>query len=209
MNELIRTIEIPRFDKAKLTAMFPGYAVTGDSYGWFYAVEETRTVLISYGWDSLISDVKNHLAGNGIKESLTIEMQMAHAMCQHVPQWCQEIRPEKEAKISAWKMMKKFYKAVEASWHLGQVDQAEAERRAAICATCPKNTDQLTEFCIGCHTRDLVVKMAGFIQSKSTSQDAKLKTCAACHCRLSLKVHFPLSVEKDPGVDFPDWCWSK
>lgn len=208
MKELIRTIEIPRFDKQKLRQMFPGYEVIGDTYGWFYKVEETKVVLVSYGWPSLITAVKEHMAGNGIKEPLTLELMMADFICQYVPEWCDEIRPEREAKVSAWKMMKKFYRAVEAAWHLGQVSQEEAERRAKICATCPSNTDQLVDFCIGCSTRDLVSKVTGFMQSKHTSQDAKLKNCKECHCNLRLKVHFPLG-EQDPDVTYPDWCWAK
>lgn len=209
MKELIRSVEIPRFDKAKLSAMFPGCAIIGDTYGWFYKVEETQTVIVSYGWDSLITAVKQHMAGNGIKEPLTIEIIMADFMCQYVPDWCAEIRPEREAKVSAWKMMKKFYKAVEASWHLGQVDKEEAERRAAICAGCPKNTDQVTEFCIGCHTRDLVMKVRGFMTTKSTSRDAELKTCAACHCNLRLKVWLQKEAMADPDVEWPEWCWMR
>lgn len=207
MKELIRTIEIPKFTKERLRGMFPDCTVVGDPYGWFYKVDETKVVLVSYGWSSLIADVKAHLAGNGIKEPLTIEIMMADFICQYIPEWCDEIRPDREAKVSAWKMMKKFYKAVEARWHEGQVSQEEAERRAAICATCPKNTDQMVDFCIGCHTRDLLSKVTDFMRSKRTSKDAELKVCSACHCNLRLKVHFPIVKETDPDVVYDPRCW--
>jgi hypothetical protein len=207
MKELIRTIEIPKFTKDKLRGMFPDYTVTGDGYGWFYKVDETKTVLVSHGWPSLIDDVKAHMAGNGIPEPLTIELIMADFICQYIPDWCAEIRPEKEAKVSAWKMMKKFYRAVEATWHEGQVSQEEAERRAAICATCPKNTDELVGFCVGCHTRDLLTKMTDFMRSKRTSYDDKLKTCRECHCRLALKVWVHKSAMQDEEIQWPEWCW--
>jgi hypothetical protein len=112
-----------------------------------------------------------------------------------------------EAKVSAWKMMKKFYRAVEAAWHLGQVSQKEAERRAAICAQCPMNADQIVDFCIGCSTRDLVAKIAGYMQSKHTSKDQKLKTCAKCGCALKLKVWMRTESMQDSEIEWPSWCW--
>lgn len=209
MKEIIRSIEIPKFTKDRIRSMFPDYTVTGDSYGWFYKVDDTKTVLVSYGWPSLIADVKAHMAGNGIAEPLTIEAIMGDFMCQYIPEWCDEIRPEREERLAAWKMMKRFYKAVEARWSLGQVSQEEAERRAAICATCPKNTDQLVEFCLGCHTRDLLGKMTDFVRSKRTIYDDKLKNCSACHCRLALKVWMPKEGMEDSEIAWPSHCWMR
>lgn len=209
MKDLVRAIEIPRFDKNRLRQMFPGYEVVGDTYGWFYKVDETKIILVSYGWDSLITAVRQHMAGNGIKEPLTLELVMGDFICQYVPDWCEELRPEREAKVSAWKMMKKFYRAVEAAWHLGQVSQEEAERRAAICAQCPMNADQIVDFCIGCSTRDLVAKIAGYMQSKHTSKDQKLKTCAKCGCALKLKVWMRTESMQDSEIEWPSWCWMR
>ena len=209
MKALVRAIEIPKFTKDRIKTICPGYTLIGDPYGWFYPVEQTKVVVVSYGWVTLIDAVKAHMAGNGIKEPLTLELVMGDFICHYVPDWCEELRPEREAKVSAWKMMKKFYRAVEAAWHLGQVSQEEAERRAAICAQCPSNTDQLVDFCIGCSTRDLVGKVTGFMQSKHTSQDAKLKTCARCHCRLALKIWMPKEGMVDPEIQWPDHCWMR
>ena len=209
MKTIIRTIEIPKFTKGRIQALFPNYSLIGDPYGWFYPIEQTKVVVVSYGWPSLIEAVKAHMKGNGIEEPLTLELQMADFMCHHVPEWCEEISAEKEAKISAWKMMKSFYRAVEATWHEGQVSQEEADRRAAICAECPKNTDKVTEFCIGCFARSLVSKVNDLLGSKRTVHDEKLKTCGACHCQLSLKVWMAKSGMTDATIQWDENCWMK
>jgi hypothetical protein len=209
MKALVRAIEIPKFNKDRIKSLFPGYSLIGDPYGWFYPVEQTKVVVVSYGWSSLIEAVKAHLKGNGIEEPLTLELQMADFMCQHVPEWCEEMNPEREQKVSAWKMMKSFYRAVEATWHEGQVSQEEADRRAAICAQCPKNVDKVTEFCIGCYARGLVSKVNDLLGSKRTAHDEKLKVCGACHCQLSLKVWMAKSGMTDESIQWAEECWMR
>jgi len=61
------------------------------------------------------------------------------------------------------------------------VDQAEAERRAAICAACPKNVAAT-----GCATcgamstaRALISKLTG---PRVTSRDSALENCCVCLC---------------------------
>lgn len=74
------------------------------------------------------------------------------------------------------------------------VEIAEAERRAAICAGCPKNekgdwksffTEEAAAHIMGVFSilRDLDLK---------TSQDEKLGVCSACLCPLKQKVHVKL-----------------
>lgn len=207
MKALVRAIEIPKFNKDRIKSLFPGYSLIGDPYGWFYPVEQTKVIVVSYGWSSLIEAVKAHLKGNCIEEPLTLELQMADFMCQHVPEWCEEMNPEREQKVSAWKMMKSFYRAVEATWHEGQVSQEEADRRATICAKCPKNVDQQVNFCIGCYARSLVSKVNDLLGSKRTAHDEKLKTCSACGCDLKLKTWIPKSGVADKTIDWPTHCW--
>lgn len=76
----------------------------------------------------------------------------------------------------------------------GAVQAVEAERRAAICATCPKNEagDFTTWFTIP--AAELIKRQVQRAQERklSTSQDEKLNLCTACHCPLKLKVHVPL-----------------
>ena len=75
------------------------------------------------------------------------------------------------------------------------VDQAVAEHRANVCATCPKNDG-------GSWTSYFAGKIADKIKKQleikhdlalRTSQDEKLTVCSACDCPLPLKVFTPLA----------------
>lgn len=81
----------------------------------------------------------------------------------------------------------------------------EAERRAAICVTCPKN--RRVHGCMGCSAAGTVLEW--IVGERKTSQDEKLKQCIVCGCNLSTKLLFPLEVTDSTGLRFPDWCWAK
>jgi hypothetical protein len=66
------------------------------------------------------------------------------------------------------------------------VSTEEAERRAAICATCSQNRD--IQGCMGCSARgltELAVKASG---SGTLREPLKLRTCCVCGCWLRSKV---------------------
>jgi hypothetical protein len=85
------------------------------------------------------------------------------------------------------------------------VPQAEAERRASICETCPKNRNVAA--CWGCHgVSEVVSKLTG---GKTTSRDPLLHVCEVCLCVLPAKLHLPIEVlhpEKHEGK-WPSHCW--
>lgn len=86
------------------------------------------------------------------------------------------------------------------------VDRAKAERRAAICASCPRNVP--IKGCMGCS--GLIPKIMKLTQGAKTTLDNKLMGCAVCGCQLKAKVHMPNEViESDDtgGLEFPEWCW--
>lgn len=93
------------------------------------------------------------------------------------------------------------------------VPQEEAERRAAICATCPCNTP----FRMPCgglcgELKTIVEEVVG---SQKTSKDEQLFQCSVCRCFLGAKVFLPLDAlkkweseslhEKYPA----SWCWMR
>lgn len=88
------------------------------------------------------------------------------------------------------------------------VSQAEADRRAEICASCPQNIG--ITGCTGC--RNLVKWTFQLIGHRSTPFDTKLGACAVCHCSNQAQIHLPLEVLKK-GITkrmvFPDHCWKK
>lgn len=69
-----------------------------------------------------------------------------------------------------------------------------AEKRAAICATCPQNqVGDLWQRLDALAGRQLhmLIEIKNDMKLR-TAQDDKLKTCLACDCHLPLKVHAPL-----------------
>ena len=96
------------------------------------------------------------------------------------------------------------------------VSSAEAERRAAICATCPQNI--AVPGCTGCqgilnYVRETLNRRANHrgLEPKVTSKDDQLQNCGVCGCVLEVKVHLPLEVAtyaKPPGGrTYPPHCW--
>lgn len=68
------------------------------------------------------------------------------------------------------------------------VDQAEAERRAAICTRCSKNVP--VNGCGGCSTMQGALEMLGRVKGeRKTSADASLQGCCICLCHLPTIVH--------------------
>lgn len=75
------------------------------------------------------------------------------------------------------------------------VDQKEAESRAMICSTCPKNEkgDWKRFFTVPAAEQiKLQLEMRNNLSLK-TSQDAHLNVCSGCDCVLKLKVWTPMS----------------
>ena len=94
------------------------------------------------------------------------------------------------------------------------VHNAEAERRAVICAVCPRNDR-------GDWTRFFTVPAAEMIRKQieaaksinlTTTKDAELNVCDACGCPLKLKVHVPLPyilkhTSPEEMGKFHEDCW--
>lgn len=90
-----------------------------------------------------------------------------------------------------------------------------AEKRAAICAVCPKNEKGATL------SEWFTIPAANLIRKQferlnqmnlSTSKDAELQVCSACLCPLRLKVHVPLAlalkrIKPEMKADLDPKCW--
>ena len=87
---------------------------------------------------------------------------------------------------------------------MNYVTQAEADRRAAICAKCYLNVD--VQGCSGC-----AKAVKEVIGDKKTKHDFALRSCAVCKCFLKAKVHFPMeTLDTTPGKVqgmYPGHCW--
>lgn len=84
------------------------------------------------------------------------------------------------------------------------VDQAEADRRSAICTTCPENVfpDKTTFIAWSDKIAD-----ASTFGKRSEHHDA-LGNCAVCSCPLRSKVWAKnVSVKEADKPKFPSFCW--
>lgn len=89
------------------------------------------------------------------------------------------------------------------------VPQEEAERRATICASCPKNKP-LTGVCASCGK--FAAWLLGIAVKWETTRDNDLFACGVCGCHLRLSVHVPLEAQQDErfnAEDFPLSCWKR
>ncbi len=94
------------------------------------------------------------------------------------------------------------------------VNQALAEKRAAVCADCPKNDGgDWKQYFIG--PAAAIIKKQLEIKHQlelKTSVDEKLTVCSACDCPLSLKVWTPFDIimsktSDDVWSKFDSRCW--
>lgn len=85
------------------------------------------------------------------------------------------------------------------------VPQHLAESRAETCINCQFNVH--VEGCTGC--KGILNVLVGQIAGQKTSSDEHLQNCSRCSCFLRAKVHLPLEVMDNTGIEFPEWCWQK
>lgn len=88
------------------------------------------------------------------------------------------------------------------------VEQEEAERRAAICAQCPKNRE--VSGCLFC--QHLFEEVMEKIEKRKTRLDHRLKSCLGCKCILKAMVWYPPKVLRDTSpadAQYAEGCWKK
>jgi len=81
----------------------------------------------------------------------------------------------------------------------------EAERRAEICARCPRQVET-PSLCWGCHgIAGLIPLIKG---ARKTAWDSQLKTCGVCGCYNDVAVHLPIDLTGE-DLEYPAHCWKK
>lgn len=78
----------------------------------------------------------------------------------------------------------------------GKVDNETAARRAGVCKACPHNQEISDKSCKACGYASRLAQLsnfvAGVLQKDRMPWDEGLKSCAICHCHLSLKTRTTL-----------------
>jgi hypothetical protein len=90
-----------------------------------------------------------------------------------------------------------------------------SQKRADICATCPKNEPGkgLTDYFTAEASEQIRKRFARLMSMNlTTTKDAELKVCSACLCPLRLKVHTPLELivnrlKPEQRAELDPRCW--
>lgn len=86
------------------------------------------------------------------------------------------------------------------------VPQEEADRRAKICANCPRNLHGICTSCMGNEFQDIFRWLVA--RNRKTPYDSVLDTCQVCGCLLKAKTH--VSIEELSKLEkrtYPSNCW--
>jgi len=168
---------------------------------------------VAHAWDyqTWVENARAHLVANGQAVPEDLPVLMEDQLCQTLePGWCNYDdpgRPRVNTDLSWGDVLGGL--ATFAEWlarGMRYVSQAEADRRAEICARCYLNVN--IGGCAAC--QKMVAQVIG---DRTTKYDPNIRACAVCKCVLKAKVHFPISVldrqAKKAQPLYPEFCWLK
>lgn len=181
----------------------------GDGFSFRYVFPEDAFVARASSYNDWEQAIKEHAQGNGLPmpDMAVCEDQLCGTL---PPERCKYEAGDPAPILSGFSFLdvvewiKSIAKTVTGE---GYVSQVEADRRAAICVSCPYNT-QASGGCGACAqtARALTPGML----SRHTDFDNKLKNCSCCKCYLRIMVHVPLTALGGHDIaKRPDWCWVK
>lgn len=183
--------------------------------GFRYLCPETQTRITAASFAELLAAAETHRKGNNLPVSQDFKTEVEEQLC--------SIMPPGTCRHGAGVVMSgprrlTFADVVSATKTLGswllkgtpKVEQAEAERRAGICLSCPMN--QNFDGCTSCAEKELREAMVSFMGDSRTPYDARLHTCFACGCTLKAAIWFPLEILRKgmtPEITeaLPAHCW--
>jgi hypothetical protein len=185
--------------------------------GFRYTQAETRTTIRAPDYGNLFASVREHRLANHLPLTTYWEAEVEDQLCQQLPPgFCKHQDPGRDRNVFSrvtWEQVISGTQTL-ASWlssGLQHVDQASADRRAAICAGCYFNV-QISGACGACgHLQNLAARLTS---GRKTSSDFWLKACSVCRCALQAKVWVPIESVASGMSDemlnnYPDFCWQK
>lgn len=176
----------------------------GPQGGWRFKEPANGVVITHNHYRAFMSDIFKMREANGLFTGTGWQADVLDEVCRQNPTLpCKDVdAPERVLTLDD---IRRFSISV-SNWIASGgkfVDYQEAERRASICLTCPRNKS--VTGCWGCH--GILNWLTENLGDRRTSKDADLHGCELCLCALRAKVHIPLGVLDNEGVDFPEWCW--
>jgi hypothetical protein len=181
----------------------------GTSNQWKYVQPESGAVFHGLSYWGIIDQVRLHRKAMGYDLAEGWEERFQDDLCRQNLQVPCSDRPVGVSKRSLTIAdLRRFMNTV-LKFGGKFVPQEEAERRAAICSTCPFNGD--VTGCWGCG--GILTQVTKFLAGRTTQRDRALESCRVCGCVLRAKVHLPLDVIQDfetrTSLDYPEWCWQR
>lgn len=165
----------------------------------------TGTVLKGSSWNDISKKWLKFLAAENRPITAAWRAEMDALICaQNKKAPCREVRDKGQKSIG--RLQIESFARASLRWINARrfAPPEEAERRAAICASCEHNV-KIARGCARCWKWiDYVI---GKIKRIRTSKDDKLEACLNCECPLKLKVHVPAEALKDDPFSYPDHCW--
>lgn len=184
--------------------------------GWNYTQSDTGFRMSHNTLSGLKALIESHRRANSLDIGPGWWEQVVLEMCAEQPAItprCREQGPTEPKPLTLTVIAAlRFFRTMRewATKHrLAKVEQTEADRRASICAGCPKNTVAI-KGCPGCEgvTRWLKEFLA---KDQHTPHDDAIHYCGVCRCALKLKVWLPgdaVRATRDQPLDaFPEICW--
>ncbi len=181
-----------------------------------YTHPETGYTTIARGFDDWVSAAKDHRRANNLPVSLDLEVKMQDQLCGLIPpEYCFREAGDVSSWVNTRFSWSDFAEGMKVFGHwaaLGTplVEKPEADRRAAICVTCPLNIN--VAGCTSCHK--MASYITGAVAKMKGAHDDHLRACAICHCALKAMVWFPSEIlRSNETVERqtlrPDFCWVK
>ena len=163
-----------------------------------FRIKDRQTGLNAFGlnFNYLVTKFAEQRRINGIPMGLEFEDEVEDWCCQEYPQECEDVDPDSPKRrtltlsdvIHGTQVMVAFKMSGSKL-----VDRAEAERRGAICKTCPFN-QSFAKPCSGV-CAELAAVVTSITGHQGTHYDQFLNACSICGCFLQAAIWLPLETQ--------------
>ena len=184
---------------------------------WIYRVPETGVEIIAGSWQQLQTFVEEHYKANAIPVPKNIIDLLVEFSCRRGADCSfDDVEIPKVQGTRSFQIgdVVKFSMSLAHGLTIGggKVDPAEANRRAAICASCIYNRQP--HGCSSCNSRIIKETVKVLASHGSTQYDNQLQSCEFCGCFVRSMVWFPIETLRkfsDPAENknLPAHCWKK
>lgn len=181
--------------------------------GWKYVQAQSKFLIQGGDYYDLREKVRKHRQINRFKTGPELDQEIQEQICSSLPtqaraSFCRDCAAASGSGRSLALEDVRHFLQVAKEWLPKPVfvAQIEADRRAEICASCPKNIP--IAGCTSC--RNLVKWSIELIGQRTTPFDSKLGACEVCGCGNQAQVHLPLrALAKGitPEMEFDPRCW--